>query len=639
MSVDAAETLPRVFPTVVHMLADTAARFADKTALVCGPRSLTYPQYLRCVAGFAGELAGHGARGGRVALVGANSLDVPIAMFGAHAAGAQAVPINPTYTERELGYILKDADPIAVIYDAAVASKVEPLAAALGIERTVRVGEGGRSLDVWKNEPARRLPEPWPSPDDLATLQYTGGTTGLPKGVNISHRQMAVNISQREAALPTRPGDESILCMMPLFHVFAVAMCLHLSAYCGGRLVIMPRYRPETVLDLIAEQKITRLPAGPTVFIGLLAHEKFAATDFSSLRTAYSGSAPLPEETVRQWSAQTGTPILEGFGQTEAGPVLTYVREGEPFKVGSAGPALPLTTLEIVDTESGTKVLGIGEIGEIRARGPQIMSGYRNKPKETAEALRNGYLYTGDIGELDADGYLFIRDRKKDMVIVGGYNVYPREVDEVLFAHPAVREAASTGAPDRYYGETVRAFVVLNRDGRNRRTHRALQEKPGAVQGAVANLSGRCLAADDGRQDRQGCAAGKAVFRGARLDQVKRARQWPTRLKYPTALIGARHSPDGRAPSPTCIRWNLPLTPRAKSSAGAASRRRRSNMACSVSACRSRIHFTGCPGSPAGPAWGMWPVRRSCRPAPPACARCSRPRRKSKQACAASHSR
>jgi long-chain acyl-CoA synthetase len=463
---DAVENLPRVFPTVVHMLVDTAARFAGQTALICGPRSLGYAQYLRCVAGFAEELAGYGARGGRVALVCANSLDVPIAMFGAHAAGAQAVPINPTYTERELGYILKDADPIAIIYDAEVASRVEPLAAALGIAHTVRIGEGGRTLDAWKDEPERRLPEPRPSPDDLATLQYTGGTTGLPKGVNISHRQMAVNISQREAALPTCPGDESILCMMPLFHVFAVAMCLHLAAYCGGRLVIMPRYRPDAVLDLIAEQKITRLPAGPTVFIGLLAHEKFKATDFSSLRTAYSGSAPLPEETMRQWTAQTGTPILEGFGQTEAGPVLTYVREGGPFKVGSSGPALPLTTLEIVDTETGTKVLGLGEIGEIRARGPQIMSGYRNKPKETAEALRNGYLYTGDIGELDADGYLFIHDRKKDMVIVGGYNVYPREVDEVLFTHPAVREAATTGAPDRYYGETVRAFVVLNENAR-----------------------------------------------------------------------------------------------------------------------------------------------------------------------------
>ena len=463
MSALPAETLPRVFPTVVHMLADTRARFPEATALVCGARSLSYAEYLRCVAGFAAELAGYGARGSRVALVCANSLDMPIAMFAAHAAGAQAVPINPTYTERELSYILEDAAPVAILYDADIAEKIEPLAAALGIRHRVRIGgENGRTLDQWRHEADRQLPQPWPAPGELATLQYTGGTTGRPKGVNISHEQMAVNISQREAALPTRAGDESVLCMMPLFHVFAVAMCLHLSAYCGGRLVIMPRYRPDAVLDLIASQKITRLPAGPTVFIGLLNHERFAATDFASLRTAYSGSAPLPEQTLRQWSAQTGTAILEGFGQTEAGPVLTYVREGGALKVGSVGPALPLTEIEIVDTATGTKVLGVGEIGEIRARGPQIMSCYRNRPKETAEALRGGYLYTGDVGELDADGYLFIRDRKKDMVMVGGYNVYPREVDEVLYTHPAIKEAASTGAPDRYYGETVHAFVVLN---------------------------------------------------------------------------------------------------------------------------------------------------------------------------------
>ena len=464
MKASSTAALPRVFPTVVHMLADTCARFPDATALVCGPRNLTYVEYFRCVAGFAEELVQHSARGSRVALVCANSLDMPIAMFGIHAAGAQAVPINPTYTERELGYILEDADPIAIVYDAEVASKIEPLVAALGISHAVRIGgETGRSLDIWRHQADRQAPQPWPAPDDLATLQYTGGTTGRPKGVNISHRQMAVNVSQREAALPTRPGDESILCMMPLFHVFAVAMCLHLAAYCGGRLVIMPRYRPEAVLELIAAQKITRLPAGPTVFIGLLNHEKFAATDFSSLRTAYSGSAPLPEETLRQWAAQTGDGDPRRFwaNRGRSRPHLRAREWSTKGRFGRPGAAADRRSRSSIP-RPGTKVLGIGEIGEIRARGPQIMSGYRNKPKDTAEALRGGFLYTGDIGELDADGYLFIRDRKKDMVIVGGYNVYPREVDEVLFTHPAVKEAASTGAPDPYYGETVRAFVVLN---------------------------------------------------------------------------------------------------------------------------------------------------------------------------------
>jgi long-chain acyl-CoA synthetase len=459
-------TLPQVHPTVVHMLAEAAARAGAAQALVCGERRLTYSQYLRCVAGFAAELIEMGGRGSRVALICGNSLDMPVAMFAAHAAGAQAVPINPSYTARELTHILADAQPQVVIYDDAVAATVEPLCMTLGVPHRVRVaGEsgtgGGRRLDAGQDQEALALPQPLPLPDDLATLQYTGGTTGLPKGVNISHRQMAVNISQREAALPTHADDERILCMMPLFHVFAVAMCLHLAAYCRGVLVIMPRYKPELLLELLARERITRLPAGPTVFIGLLAHGSFAATDFSSLRTAYSGSAPLAEETMRRWKETTGTPILEGFGQTEAGPVLTYVRDGGPVKAGSVGPALPLTELQIVDTETGTRVLGTGQIGEIRARGPQIMSGYRHRPQETAQALRGGWLYTGDIGEFDADGDLWIRDRKKDMAIVGGYNVYPREIDEVLFSHPAVKEAAAAGVFDPYYGEVIRAFVVL----------------------------------------------------------------------------------------------------------------------------------------------------------------------------------
>ncbi len=455
-----AAALPHVFPTVVHMLADAASRAPDSTALVCGNRSLSYAQYLRCIASLAHELIEHGARGSRIALICGNSLDLPIATFACHAAGAQATPINPAYTSREFTHILADAAPTAVIYDAEAAPAVEPLIASLGIPHKVRLGVGGRTLDQCKDDIAQSLPE-MPQPDSLATLQYTGGTTGLPKGVNLTHRQIAVNISQREAALPTRADDERILCMMPLFHVFAVAMCLHLAVYCRGRLVIMPRYSPQGVLELIAKERITRLPAGPTVFIGLLSHEKLTSTDMSSLRTAYSGAAALPEETLRDWQKRIGSPILEGYGQSEAGPVLAYIREGGRHKPGSVGPALPLTDIQIVEVATGRTVLGTGKLGEIRARGPQIMSGYRDRPQETAQALRHGWLYTGDIGELDADGYLFLRDRKKDMIIVGGYNVYPREVEEVLFTHADVKEAACAGVPDSYYGEMVRAFVVL----------------------------------------------------------------------------------------------------------------------------------------------------------------------------------
>lgn len=362
--------LPRVFPTVVHMLDDAAARAPDATALVCGERRLSYAQYRRCVAGFAHELLAHGARGSRVALVLGNSIEMAIAMFATHAAGAQATPINPIYTARELTHIVGDAQPAVLLYDGDSAATVEPLLAALAVPTAIRLGSGGRLLDAWRDDPAQSLPQPLPEPDSLATLQYTGGTTGLPKGVNITHRQMAVNISQREAALPTRADDESVLCTMPLFHVFAVAMCLHLACCCRGKLVILPRYRPDWVLEALRRERITRLPAGPTIFIGLMGFEGFAQADFSSLRTSYSGSAPLPQEVLERWQARTGTPILEGYGQSEAGPVLSYVREGAPIKPGSSGPALPLTEIEIVDAKDGTTRLPPGEVGEIRARGP-----------------------------------------------------------------------------------------------------------------------------------------------------------------------------------------------------------------------------------------------------------------------------
>ncbi len=455
------EGLPKVHETVVHMLADAAARAGDTTALNFEGRELTYAQYVRCVGGFAAELEGLGARGRRVALICANSLEMAVATFAVHAVGAQAVPINPIYTARELSHVLADSSPVAVICDTASVAVAGPLIQQFGIPNLIQVGEGGRFLDSWKDDESASLPR-LPSRDDMATLQYTGGTTGLPKGVNITHGQMSVNISQREALLPTKPGQEIVLCVMPLFHVFAVNMCLHLTAYCRGKLVILPRYRPDLVLGAIQREKVTRLPAGPTIFTGLMAAEGFTETDFSSLRTSYSGSAPLAEMTLRRWQDLTDSPILEGYGQSEAGPVLTFIGENMRMVPGSVGKPLPLTEVQIVDVDSGTQVLDCGEIGEIRARGPQIMSGYRNRPEETAQALRDGWLYTGDIGEFDADGDLFIRDRKKDMAIVGGYNVYPREIDEVLYAHPAIREAAAIGVPDDYRGEVIKAYVVLN---------------------------------------------------------------------------------------------------------------------------------------------------------------------------------
>jgi long-chain acyl-CoA synthetase len=215
----------------------------------------------------------------------------------------------------------------------------------------------------------------------------------------------------------------------------------------------------------LQRERVTLFPAGPTIFTGLLQTPEFASLDFSSLASCYSGAAPLPQEILRRWHEVTGRFIYEGYGQTEAGPVLTYIGPDTARKAGSVGPPLPATSIEIVDIEDRTRVLPRGERGEIRARGPQIMEGYRNMPDATAAALSDGWLYTGDIGEIDEDGYLFIRGRKKDMMIVGGYNVYPREIEEVLYQHSDVAEAAAFGRPDPFYGEIIAAKIVL-KDGK-----------------------------------------------------------------------------------------------------------------------------------------------------------------------------
>lgn len=442
--------------TTLEPLARAARARPDAVALVCGDTSLIYADYARAVDALAARLAAEGGSGGTVLILLRNSIAIAVAVLAAQRAGAAAAALNPDYSARELAPMIADAAPQVAIVHAELLERVGGLLSpgctliAVGgdaalIEELLAAGGGG-------------LPDP--DPESIAVLQFTGGTTGRAKGVELTHRAVATNIAQREAVLPTDFGDERVLCMMPMFHSFAAAMCLNLAAWAAGTLVILPRYRPDWVVDAIDAHGITRLPAGPTVFNGLLGFQGLERARLASLRSAWSGSAPLAAGTLARWDAATGVPVYEGYGQSEAGPVLTYQGPATPRKLGSVGPALPGTELRVVDPADPARELPPGEAGEILARGPQLMRGYRGRPEETAEALRDGWLHTGDIGRLDDDACLFVTDRKKDMAIVGGFNVYPREVDEVLAACPGVSAAAAVGVPDSYRGEAIIAFVV-----------------------------------------------------------------------------------------------------------------------------------------------------------------------------------
>lgn len=468
-------SLPRVHESVIHMLAEAAAVAPNAVALQCDSDTLTYVEYASCVAVLARWIATRLGQRKRVALIAGNSVQMAVTMLAIQAANAQVVPVNPTYTGRELAEILEDAAPALVLCDTNVCERVKNVLAHLPIQCTcLSLDQADLSLANLKRRSMSSFPSPMPGAADLGSLQYTGGTTGRSKGVQITHGQICVNVSQREFALPTRPNQEVILCTMPLFHVFAIAMCLHLAMYCHGRLVILREYHVTDTLDAIANHRVTILPAGPTVFRGLLAHPCFRSTGFGSLRVSFSGSAPLPTTIMEAWERVTSTRILEGYGQTEAGPVISYVSAQDDPIPGSVGKPLILTEVQIVDMDTGDQILRSGDPGEIRVRGPQVMSGYRNRPTETAAALRNGWLYTGDVGFLDAAGCLHISGRKKEMAIVGGYNVFPREIEEVLCNHPEIQEAAALGVPDIYRGEVIAACIVLAKG--SSLTSSALQE-------------------------------------------------------------------------------------------------------------------------------------------------------------------
>src|SRR5690625_1960247 len=296
--------------------------------------------------------------------------------------------------------------------------------------------------------------------EDLALLQYTGGTTGHPKGVMLTHYNLVSNVQMCEAWLyKIKRGSEIVLGVLPFFHVYGMTTVMNLAIMQGSKMVLLPKFEPLDVLKAIHKEKPTLFPGAPTIYVGLLNHPNFNKFDLSSIKACISGSAPLPIEVQEQFEKATGGKLVEEYGLTEAAPVTQANFLWAEKNYGSVGVPGPNTQSKIISLETKEKV-ELGEVGEIVIKGPQVMRGYWNNPEETKKVFNDGWLYTGDLGYMDHEGFFYIVDRKGDMIIAGGYNIYPRDVEEVLYEHEGVQEAVVVGIPDSYRGETVKAFVV-----------------------------------------------------------------------------------------------------------------------------------------------------------------------------------
>jgi len=480
-----------------EMLDRTAARIPDKMALLFQGYQVSYRQFKEMVDRFAACLRGFGIqKGDAVAILLPNTIPCVVSFFAILKIGAVVVMNNPLYADRELEHQFNDSGAKALITLDLLANRMIDLRPRTAVKQIV-VSSLGDYLPFPKNflfplvarkkklaapvKPAENV-YPWKKLisssepisagtsltfDDTALYQYTGGTTGVSKGAILTHGNLSCQVQQLRAWFPKFANRyEIMLGALPFFHVFGLSTAMNFAICQGWGDILVPKPQPEPLLEAIARYKPTFAPLVPTMYIGILNHPKIEQADLSSIAGCFSGSAPLPVEVLRDFEGKTGAIIVEGFGLTESSPVTHTNPFSGQRKVGSIGLPICNTECRIVSLEDGLTDVPVGESGELIIRGPQVMRGYLNKPDETAQALVDGWLHTGDIARMDEEGYFYIVDRKKDMIISGGYNVYPRDIEEVVFTHPDVLEAAAIGVPHPTRGEQVKVFVVLKKGGR-----------------------------------------------------------------------------------------------------------------------------------------------------------------------------
>jgi long-chain acyl-CoA synthetase len=484
------------YASLVELLEESFAKFSDRKAFICMDKSISYRELDEMSLALASFLQSKGLqKGARVALMMPNVLQYPISTAAVLRAGYAVVNVNPLYTPRELEHQLKDSGAEAVIVLENFATTVQKVIANTQVKHVI-VGSMGDLLGlkgvivnlvvrrVKKMVPAYSLPDatsfndavaagrsmklnkPKLAPDDVAFLQYTGGTTGISKGATLLHRNILANVLQNDAWLqpalkkPPHVDQLFIVCALPLYHIFALTACFLLAMRAGGVNLLIPNPRDMAgFIKELAKYQVNSFPAVNTLYNGLLNSPGFDKLDFSKLKTSFGGGMATQKAVAEKWLKVTGCPLSEGYGLSETSPTLTCNPADTDKFSGSIGIPVPSTYISIRDDDGNE--LPLGEAGEICAKGPQVMTGYWNRPDETAKVMTSdGYFRTGDIGVMTPDGYTKIVDRKKDMILVSGFNVYPNEIEEVIASHPGVLECAVIGVPDAKSGEAVKAFVV-----------------------------------------------------------------------------------------------------------------------------------------------------------------------------------
>ncbi|MEX2606228.1 MAG: long-chain fatty acid--CoA ligase [Kiritimatiellia bacterium] len=451
--------------TLIDLFRTASERYTSDAAILETDKTWTFQEVAAASDRVAAGLAEAGfSKGDRIGLYCANSAAYAFCYFGILKAGCTVVPLHLLYHPSELSWILRDAGATGLIY----LGVFDPPAAAIrastpGLKKVYRLGAGELPDGVLNANDLLQSPADVPTPDldpaeDLACILYTSGTTGRPKGAMLSHRNLVFNTFSVREAMHLTPGKDRILVVLPMFHAFASMVGLLFPLCHGCALIPVPKFEPQLVLDAISTHRATVLPAVPSMFNALLRLPDEAVARLESLRFCISGGAAMPMEVMNRFTEKFGKIIYEGDGPTECSPVTCVNPIGGEIRAGSVGFPVPDVEMCILD-EQGDEVPG-GEIGEICVRAPSVMKGYWNQPEETAASFFGDWFRTGDLGQVDADGYFYIVDRKKDMVIVNGMNVYPRVVEEVLYTHPDVVEAAVIGVPHKSHGEIPEAWLV-----------------------------------------------------------------------------------------------------------------------------------------------------------------------------------